>query len=646
MTENIRLLAAIMFADMVGYTALMQENEKKAKSNRDKYKKLLEESINAHQGRILQYYGDGALVIFGSAISAIDCAVKVQQGLLTEPRIPVRIGLHIGDIVYDNDGVFGDAVNIASRIESLAVEGSVLISEKMNDEIRNHPHLKSKHVGQFELKNVKTPVNLYALTNEGLVVPNPGELQGKAKNAYRSVAVLPFINMSADPDNEFFSDGMTEEIINALTKVEGLQVTARTSSFAFKGSQVDVRTIGQKLNVSTILEGSVRKSGEKVRITAQMINAINGYHFWSESYDGELNNIFELQDEISRKIANKLIEHLSVGKVTTPLVKSSTTDITAYNYYLKGLYYWNKWNPIDNVKAIEEFNKAIEIEPGFAKAYAWLSNSYLVAGATGFQKTGNVYPLAKKFALKASELDPGDPVCISSIGLVHLFVEWDWEGARKSFEKTLELSPGVGTAYYTYSLYLSVTGRNEEAIRAIEKASKLDPLSLPIGTWLATCYYVVGRIDDGINQLNKVLEMDPVFRNALELKGMGYFVKGEYDAAISILKEYQLLSGADNKAISALGYVYARCGCSDKSLEIIDLLKKREKNEPDSSFNIDFAFVYTGLREYDKAFYYLEKAVEERSGAAVFLRASLIWADLKDDPRFAKILQKVGLPGV
>jgi TolB-like protein len=191
-----------------------------------------------------------------------------------------------------------------------------LVSGKIFDEIRNHPLLPAKDLGLYELKNVKQPVSIYALKNEGLVIPKPDELHGKAKNAYRSLAVLPFVNMSADPENEFFSDGISEEIINALTKVEGLQVTARTSSFAFKGKLDDIRAIGQKLNVSTILEGSVRKAGQNVRITAQLINAIDGYHFWSESYDGKLENIFELQDEISRKIANKLIEHLAVGKVT------------------------------------------------------------------------------------------------------------------------------------------------------------------------------------------------------------------------------------------------------------------------------------------------------------------------------------------
>jgi TolB-like protein/class 3 adenylate cyclase/Tfp pilus assembly protein PilF len=643
MTDNIRLLAAIMFADMVGFTALMQENEDKAKKNRDKYRALLEEQINSYQGRILQYYGDGALIIFGSAISAVNCAVQLQQTLHEEYKIPVRIGLHIGDIIYDNEGVFGDAVNIASRIESLAVPGSVLISEKLFDEIKNHPLLPAKNLGQFELKNVKQPVGIYALKNEGLVVPKPDELHGKAKNAYRSVAVLPFLNMSADPENEFFSDGISEEIINALTKVDGLQVTARTSSFAFKGKDDDIRTIGQKLNVSTILEGSVRKSGDRVRITAQLINAIDGYHFWSESYNGNLENIFGLQDEISRKIANKLIEHLAVGKITAPLIKTSTTNLESYNHYLKGIYHWNKWNPADNAKAIQELTKAIEIEPKFARAYAWLANSYLLSGAMGFLKTEIAYPKSKEYANKGFQLEPDSEETIIAVGLVQVFVDWDFEGSKISFERAIELNPGIGSVHHTYSLYLTAAGKVDQAILELEKASILDPLSMPINTTLASAYLSAGRVDESIKVLNKVLELEPNFRNALETKGWAYYMKGEFETAISLLKEYHRLAGGEKKALTSLGYVYAKCGCEDKTLEIIESMKQRTDEEPDSSFNIDFALLYAGLNDLDKAFYYLEKAVDERSGAVIFLRTGPGWKDIQGDPRFEKILKKVGI---
>ena len=300
----IRMLAAIMFTDMVGYTALMQKDEKKAKSLRDRHRSVLDEIINKHQGRILQYYGDGTLVIFGSAIESVLCAVEIQRELQKEPVIPLRIGIHSGDIVYDDEGVYGDGVNIASRIEALSISGAVLISDKLYSEIKNHPSLLAESLGSYQLKNVIEPIEIFALINPGLKIPS--QLQLKIKEGYKeknSIAVLPFVNMSTDPENEYFSDGITEEILNALTKVEGLKVTSRTSSFAFKGKNEDIREIGNKLNVNSVLEGSVRKFSNKVRITAQLINTKDGYHLWSEVYNRNLEDIFDVQDEISRQIA-------------------------------------------------------------------------------------------------------------------------------------------------------------------------------------------------------------------------------------------------------------------------------------------------------------------------------------------------------
>ena len=365
-----RLPAAIMFTDMVGYTALMQEDEEKAKENRDRHRKILQESIASHQGKILQYYGDGTLSIFNSAIEAVDCAIQIQTALQKEPKIPLRIGMHIGDIVYDDEGIYGDGVNVASRIEGLAISGSVLISDKVIDEVKNHHNFSTISLGSFNLKNVKRPVEVYAMTNEGLVVPTVKEIKAKPKDEVKSLAVLPFINMSNDPDNEYFSDGITEELLNVLAKVEGLQVTARTSSFAFKGRNEDIKQIGVQLGAKTILEGSVRKAGNRVRITAQLVSTSDGYHIWSDTYDRQLDDIFEVQDEIALKITNTLREKLTIDPKKEPMVKPPTKNIVAYNTYLKGLFYANKWTLESTETAKKEFEKAIEMEPDFALPYS------------------------------------------------------------------------------------------------------------------------------------------------------------------------------------------------------------------------------------------------------------------------------------
>ncbi|MCK5571500.1 MAG: adenylate/guanylate cyclase domain-containing protein, partial [Bacteroidetes bacterium] len=334
-----RLLAAIMFTDMVGYTALMQRDEQKAIQLRRRHRQVLEETIELHQGKILQYFGDGTLAIFNSAIQATRCALQIQRQLQQEPKVPLRVGMHLADIVYNDEGVYGDGVNVAARIESLSVSGGVLMSQKVRDELMNHPDLKTVSLGPFDLKNVALPVEVFALANEGLVVPVPTQVTTRVARPRKSIAVLPFVNMSTDPENEYFSDGMTEEILNALTRIKGLRVTSRTSAFAFKGKNEDVREIGTKLNVDTVLEGSVRKAGSKVRITAQLVNTADGYHVWSETYDRELQDIFQVQDEISHAIAGKYKEYIDPEVLEQPLVDTPTENLEAYNLYLKSVYH-------------------------------------------------------------------------------------------------------------------------------------------------------------------------------------------------------------------------------------------------------------------------------------------------------------------
>ena len=394
-----------MFSDMSGYTALMQQNEQLAKDKRRRLKEVLETSVSGYNGKILQYYGDGALSIFNSAIDGVNCAVEIQQTLQQEPKVDLRIGIHTGDISIEDETIYGDGVNLASRIESLAVPGSIFISEKVFDEIRNQENLTAREMGYFELKNVIKPVRIFAIDNKGLVVPARDALKGKTKQPTNRLAVLPFVNMSADPENEYFSDGITEELLNALTKVDGLQVTSRTSAFAFKGKNTDIREIGIQLNVDRILEGSVRKAGNRVRITAQLINAADGYHIWSENYDRDLTDIFEVQDEISSIIANKLRENLTAKEHEETLVKVPTQNLEAYTLFLKGLHFHNKITPNDAKKAIECFEKAITLEPDYAHAYAMAAAGYAFLGATGQMQPNEAFEIVHRYSDKALQLD-------------------------------------------------------------------------------------------------------------------------------------------------------------------------------------------------------------------------------------------------
>jgi len=400
-----RLLAAIMFTDMVGYTALMQSNEALAIKKRERHKNVLENSISNHNGKILQYYGDGTLSIFNSAIEGVNCAMEIQKKLTREPSVDLRIGIHTGDVVLEEEGIYGDGVNIASRIESLSVSGGVFISEKVYDDIKNQNDIETREIGSFELKNVKQPIRVFAISNPGFPVPSRNEIKGKLNQPSNRLAVLPFDNFSADPENEYFSDGITEELINAFTKVDGLLVTSRTSSFAFKRKHEDVREIGSKLNVDKILEGSVRKAGNRVRITAQLINSSDGYHLWSETFDRNLDDIFEIQDEIARIIVNKLRESIAEKPKQEQFVKQPTENLEAYSFFLKGVYFRNKLTPPDVRKAIKYFEDALKLDPDFAPAAGHFAACYIQLGAMGVMNPHKAFEIAHRYADKAIELD-------------------------------------------------------------------------------------------------------------------------------------------------------------------------------------------------------------------------------------------------
>lgn len=642
----LRQLAAVMFADMTGYTAMMGDDEQKAKILMDRQRKTLEKIVPVYNGRIIKYIGDGTLSIFGSAADAVKCAVDIQVELQKEPKVLLRIGLHSGDIVYENNDVYGDTVNLASRIEALALPGTVFISDKIYDEIRNQSDIKAVLLGKFTLKNVKRPVEVYAVANEGLAIPTPEQV-GVRTISEKSIAVLPFINMSADPENEYFSDGISEEILNALTHVEGLQVTARSSSFSFKGKNEDIRQIGARLGVSSVLAGSVRRAGKRIRITAQLINTADGYHVWSEVYDSDLEDIFEVQDEISLKILNRLKENFSADEKKEPLIKAPTENLDAYNFYLKGRFHLNKSKPEDTAKAIKDFEEAIRIDPGFALAYCGLSYCYSFLGSAGLMPPAEAFPKAKDYTLKAIELDPNHAESHLSLATIKFYHNWDFEGAEASLNKALSLSLNSSVINQVHGWFLITKGDFVKAIEKMEQALTLDPLSLPLTCNLADAYSFARRFSEAIGQYDKAIEMDPSYRRAFEGRGMVFLINGEYEKAITDLERYHNLIGNPLKGLTSLGHAYAVAGQTDKARECIERLKEREKNDPNILLHIDYAFIYLGLKDYEKAFYYLNKGYEQRTGIAcigmIFCIRYPMLMEMRADPRFKELTDKMGL---
>jgi len=635
-----RQLAAILFADMTGYTALMQDNEHLARQKRKRFKDVLEAATANHEGKILQHYGDGALSIFNSIINCVNCAISIQQQLQIEPKVDLRIGIHTGDVVMEDESIFGDGVNLASRIESMAVPGGVFISEKVYDEIKNHEHIKTRDLGFFELKNVKQPVHLFAIANEGIIVPSRDELKGKTKQPANRLAVLPFVNMSADPENEYFSDGITEELLNALTKVDGLQITSRTSAFAFKGKNDDIREIAIKLNVDKILEGSVRKAGNRVRITAQLINAADGYHIWSENYDRNLTDIFEVQDEISNIITNKLRENLVTGH-NKPNGKKAVRNIEAYTLFLKGLHFRNKITPPDMRKAIDLFEQAIKIEPNYAEAYAYAAGTYGYLGATGQIKQDIAFDKVNEYSEKAIELD--DTLAESHLAKsnAQIFYKWDPKAAYESLQKALELNPSHPEVNDLFGLYYILIGKKEEAVKVLSKAAEKDPLSPHLNHLLAQSYIMTGKYDEAMKIADKFIEMNPQMRVAIEVKGWCTGLKGDWAKAAEYFKEVHRLTNHPLKGLAPLGFAYGMLGAKEKVHEIIKKIEQRQAEDPNIPQDGDLMMVWWSLRDFDKVYYHLNRSIGGRSGPFNFMLELPIMKGIEADPRIAKLIEQV-----
>ncbi|MEN8246330.1 MAG: tetratricopeptide repeat protein [Thermodesulfobacteriota bacterium] len=515
-----RKLRAILSADVKGYSLLMADDEVHTIQTLKAYRVLMSELITHHSGRVVDNPGDNMLAEFESAVDAVECAVKIQNKLKKENakfvddrRLQFRIGVNIGDVVHDGGRIYGDGVNIAARIESLADAGGICISRSTYDQIKNKLELEAEYLGEHSVKNIEEPVRVYRVLT-GTDAPKPLIEEQLELPDKPSIAVLPFTNMSGDPGQEYFSDGLTEQIINGLCKVSNLFVIARNSSFAYKGKAVSVKQIAKELGVRYILEGSVQKAGDRVRITAQLIDATTDYHMWSENYDRKLEDIFALQDEITMKLMVALQVNLTEGQQASLRAKH-TNNLAAYVNLLQAGEYLAQFSKDGNILARQKFQECITLEPDYASAYAGLAATYLKEawqGWTEFPEQSGA--MAMQHALKCIELDNSLPSAHSALGLIHLVLK-QWDKAIEESELAVSLNPNDADCVVILSVVYRTVGRIEEALSLLDKSMRLNPL--PPNWYLheyGTCFRLLGRYDEAIAVLKRILEISPDYLNS------------------------------------------------------------------------------------------------------------------------------------
>ncbi|MFZ1918713.1 MAG: winged helix-turn-helix domain-containing tetratricopeptide repeat protein [Terriglobales bacterium] len=455
-----------------------------------------------------------------------------------------------------------------------------------------------------------------------------------------TLAVLPFANLSSDTDSEFFADGVTEEIINALTQIRNLRVVARTSSFSFKGTQLDLRTVGATLNAGTLIEGSVRKSGGRVRIVAQLINAADGYHIWSERYDRDLRDIFEVQDEIARTIADRLKVTLGPEKAET-LVRSETKNLEAYQFYLKGRFHWNKRSADGLQKAIEYFQQAIGKDPSYAVAYAGLADAYNMVSFRNVMVPHAVMPKAKAAALKALDLDASRAEPHVSLAYASFTYDRDWLAAARHFERAKALNPAYVMGHAFYPLYLSSRGRSADSLSVAKRAFELDPAAPAVSHVLAVQLYLARFFDQAVQQCQQTLELDPTYEPADQVLGQVYSLTGKYEEAALQFEKSLAATQRSTWVLALLGYSYARSGLRSQVLDVLEELCTASKNRFVPA--LCFALVYAGMEERDHAFTWLAKSCDERHNRLAYLKVEALWDPLRSDPRFADMLRGFGI---
>ncbi len=677
MSQQTRQLAAILFTDIVGYTAMMQQDENQAVAIVKRYIGVLQSAVDNHSGKILNDYGDGSLCSFSSATEAVRCAIELQQQLQSGVKVPLRLGLHVGEIFFEGEKVLGDGVNVASRIQSLGQEKAVLFSKEVFDKIKNQPEFKCVSLGTFEFKNVDDKIEVFATVGDGLIVPKKEQMRGKIKErqqksmikkwtiaaaimgllaasffAYKrflawpqyngsdkSIAVLPFENVGAPGGEDFISDGITQDIINNLSKVSSLEkVIAWFSVRKFKKTTESPQQIASELNVAAILTGTIQREADNLHIIAQLIDVNTSKILWGEDYIYPNKDILIIQSKVAQLIVNALKASLTPQE-QKGLSTLYTKNVEAYKYYIRGRTFWNARNPENYDSAEANYKKAISLDSNYALAYAGIADCYTY-NLKGIPQL-HAIPIALAFTNKALALDSNLSEGLTTLGFIQFNFEFNWNESKKTLQKALSLDPNNSPARMYYGIALQYAGDTENGLKECRKAVSLDPFAFPPNWVLGRNLYFARRYDESIAQFEKAKSVAPKNNEfCFWSEALAYVEMKMNNEALKQMEEIPptAVNKIDNVDLLR-AYIFARVGQKTRAKELLERTVKRDLDAP--PYRI--ALIYVALGENEAALNWLEEGYRIHGLHMFFAGVDPALDPLRNDPRFISLLSKMNL---
>lgn len=634
-------MQTIMMTDIIGFTGLTRQKKEEIGKLSRRHARLIGDAVAIHGGRVVNIFGDSALALFDFPSSAVNCAVEIQRESIRQPGIPMRIALHCGEIIAEGNEVYGDAINLTARILKVAQKGNVLCSDDLEGILSPDAGFTLRSAGIFNLKYVERPVEIYGIDQQGLTLPvlEPADREISVHSS--SVAVMPFLNLGAAAEDQFLGEGISEAIIHALSKLEGISIISRSSSFEFSKQHRDIKDAGRLLGVAHVLEGSAQQYENKIRITAQLINTGTGFHEFSETYDKELRDFFSIQEEIAGLIAWRLKQELSQReKMHMAMPRTSSTKALEYNFQARHLLAHPGKDDI--LRAIELFKRAIAEDPGFVLPYSGISICYLYLGALKHLSEEESYQKSEEYSLRAVQIDPELPEALVVYALSSFWVNnWNLSSGQKVVSEALRVAPGSAEIRLFKGMFALISGNREDALVEILLANKLDPLNPNILSRLAYTYLCLEDFEQAHTYFRLAHNTAPFAMYINYMQAWSYLLQGQYERAESALKEVDGQKDVYQSVRGTQGFLDARLGRAERAYEQIRQIKSLQEKGALAFPNYNCALVYAGLHKTEEMFACLERAFSEKPVHLMFIQADPFWDPYRKDQRYVSLVTRV-----